>query len=185
MTSEEHAAGGRPKRACDNCARLKAKCDSQSPCYRCASRGIPCSYRGRLCQGNDTLLQQATPDEHSTSSSSSSPKVADIFQASAQPPSPVDIPEGRDTVNSPAEQATRSRHDNQFDMQQTEVTEEEYLNNILMWDFDTFSLPIFPPFLPEESLDGLPERCKPYYTHFGLCPLITSVTSRPARQIAV
>jgi hypothetical protein len=179
MTSDENACGGRPKRACDSCARLKSKCDARSPCYTCASRGMACSYQGRMCQRNETL-QQATPDEQSTSScgdESSSPKEVQVLEASAQPPTPFDMSIARATENSPTGQATRLHDDSQLDMHQTRFMEEEHLANVLMWDFDTFLLPTVPPFLFGESSDFLPDQCKSHCAHFDVRLLITYTTS--------
>jgi Fungal specific transcription factor domain/Fungal Zn(2)-Cys(6) binuclear cluster domain len=42
------AKRGRKLHACDACSRVKVSCDSKTPCTRCASRGLSCTY-GRLC----------------------------------------------------------------------------------------------------------------------------------------
>ncbi|KAF4339055.1 hypothetical protein FBEOM_7056 [Fusarium beomiforme] len=42
------AKRGRKLRACDNCSRVKASCDSELPCMRCSKRSIECNYSA-LC----------------------------------------------------------------------------------------------------------------------------------------
>jgi hypothetical protein len=39
----ERAKRTRVKRACDRCARLKVKCDYESPCQRCAQKELSCT----------------------------------------------------------------------------------------------------------------------------------------------
>ncbi|OTA98944.1 hypothetical protein M426DRAFT_27969 [Hypoxylon sp. CI-4A] len=38
------AKRGKRPRACDQCSRSKVACDLNTPCSRCQSRGVPCSY---------------------------------------------------------------------------------------------------------------------------------------------
>ena len=43
------AKRGRKPRACEQCSRIKVACDGQTPCQRCASRSLDCTF-GRLCR---------------------------------------------------------------------------------------------------------------------------------------
>lgn len=47
---------GRKVHACDTCSRIKVSCDSKTPCARCASRDLSCTY-GRICADSSHRLK--------------------------------------------------------------------------------------------------------------------------------
>lgn len=51
VRSKETGKQFRTRRACDQCAQSKAKCDTKEPCGRCRSRSIACSHTRRGPRG--------------------------------------------------------------------------------------------------------------------------------------
>jgi hypothetical protein len=71
------AKRGRKLRACDNCSRVKASCNSELPCRRCSARGIDCIYSS-LCH-DPTHRATSKPREVSKDNR---PSLSFLLQAS-------------------------------------------------------------------------------------------------------
>lgn len=72
---------GRKTQSCTSCACAKSRCDGDSPCRRCANKGLRCSYH----RGNDDVRNSALNDAilaDTTNANSaqemSTPEVADV-----------------------------------------------------------------------------------------------------------
>ncbi|OAA34263.1 Fungal transcriptional regulatory protein [Beauveria brongniartii RCEF 3172] len=54
----------RIRQACQNCRRLKQKCDGQTPCFGCKKRGHPCSYDPLQKRKNITRIPKNDGDRY-------------------------------------------------------------------------------------------------------------------------
>ncbi|CAJ0551539.1 Ff.00g114690.m01.CDS01 [Fusarium sp. VM40] len=160
MTSDERVKGSRTRRACDRCARLKAKCDSGYPCHRCISQGMTCLYNGNLDQQSDSLRQALsnTPGASNAGRRVSSPRIFMIPQVP-----PQRSVEGSDVLAARAARgscvglADRFDGDSECDLEQIPFLQELALASDLTWGFDVPSLPLFPPFTVDGALDFMLE----------------------------
>ncbi|KAL5933550.1 hypothetical protein ACKVV7_005486 [Pyricularia oryzae] len=70
---------GRKTRSCDQCSRLKVHCSARSPCERCVSRKLDCTY-SRCCPTTTNRQPAAPHDEpHVTRGSSSRASIPKSF----------------------------------------------------------------------------------------------------------
>lgn len=60
--SKQGTPTSRASRACNHCARVRLRCDGQSPCARCTAKNIQCTYSGRS-RNRIARIAELTQDE--------------------------------------------------------------------------------------------------------------------------
>lgn len=163
-TTDGRVRGSRSRRACDHCARLKSKCDSGNPCYRCVSRGMVCFYNGSLDQQSATPRQAGlnTPGPSNGDEDISSPKTLTTPQAPAQRSvEDSDVSVVRATESSPIGWVDQLDGNSYCNVEPAPFVQELASASNLSWDFDMSSLPELPPFLVDGASDFMLEQVDP------------------------
>ncbi|TLD21078.1 hypothetical protein PspLS_09275 [Pyricularia sp. CBS 133598] len=65
---------GRKTRSCDHCSRLKVHCNARSPCERCVSRKLDCTYSRTATNRHPAAPYEESPAARGSSSRASIPK---------------------------------------------------------------------------------------------------------------